>query len=227
MYQCWGQPWRRRIGDFAGSPGTDSATCTRTPFASTKRCSTPSTGGKLLAIGCNLFADRGRCATQEGVGWAEMTKERLKSPRARLFVALDLPDEVREGLVAWQHEALTDQALRPIPPEALHVTLCFLAYQPERDIERIAAVMRWVDPRRVQVRFKEEPAAVPPNRPRLFAADAESEAAIELQAELSDRLRGGRLYPPRERALLPPPAAARVKASQRPAPHRPRVPPGP
>jgi hypothetical protein len=39
-----------------------------------------------------------------------MTKERLKSPRARLFVALDLPDEVRDGLVVWQREALTDPA---------------------------------------------------------------------------------------------------------------------
>ncbi|OLE37678.1 MAG: 2'-5' RNA ligase [Actinobacteria bacterium 13_1_20CM_3_68_9] len=149
-----------------------------------------------------------------------MTKERLKSPRARLFVALDLPDEVREGLVAWQHEALTDQALRPIPPEALHVTLCFLAYQPERDIERIAAVMRWVDPRRVQVRFKEEPAAVPPNRPRLFAADAESEAAIELQAELSDRLEAERFYRPEKRPFWPHVTVARIKPSKRSASDR-------
>ena len=45
-----------------------------------------------------------------------MAKERLKSPRARLFVALDLPDRVRDGLVAWQREALTDPALRPVAP---------------------------------------------------------------------------------------------------------------
>jgi hypothetical protein len=32
---------------------------------------------------------------------AAVTKERLKSPRARLFVALDLPEETREGIVAW------------------------------------------------------------------------------------------------------------------------------
>ncbi len=94
-----------------------------------------------------------------------MTKERLKSPRARLFVALDLPERVREGLVAWQREALADPALRPVRAEALHVTLCFLAYQPEREIEPIAEAMRSVGARPVAARFSEEPVAVPPRPP--------------------------------------------------------------
>jgi RNA 2',3'-cyclic 3'-phosphodiesterase len=149
-----------------------------------------------------------------------MTKERLRSPRARLFVALDLPDSVREGLVAWQREALTDPALRPIAPEALHVTLCFLAYQPEHDIERIAEVMRSVGARPVEARFKEAPAAVPPNRPRLFAADAESEAAIELQAELSDRLEAERFYRPEKRPFWPHVTVARIKPEKRSASDR-------
>ncbi len=166
-----------------------------------------------------------------------MAKERLKSPRARLFVALDLPDRVREGLVAWQREALTDRALRPIAPEALHVTLCFLAYQPERAIERIAEVMRSVGARPVGSRFKQEPVAVPPNRPRLFAADAESEAAIELQAELSDRLESERFYRPEKRPFWPHVTVARIKPSKRSAsdrrghrrgrPMRVETPPGP
>ena len=149
-----------------------------------------------------------------------MAKERLKSPRARLFVALDLPDRVREGLVAWQREALTDRALRPIAPEALHVTLCFLAYQPERAIERIAEVMRSVGARPVGSRFKQETVAVPPNRPRLFAADAESEAAIELQAELSGRLESERFYRPEKRPFWPHVTVARIKPSKRSASDR-------
>jgi RNA 2',3'-cyclic 3'-phosphodiesterase len=166
-----------------------------------------------------------------------VVKERLKSPRARLFVALDLPDRVREGLVAWQREALIDPALRPIAPEALHVTLCFLAYQPERAIERIAEVMRSVGARPVGSRFKREPVAVPPNRPRLFAADAESEAAIELQAELSDRLESERFYRPEKRPFWPHVTVARIKPSKRSAsdrrghrrgrPMRVETPPGP
>jgi 2'-5' RNA ligase len=166
-----------------------------------------------------------------------MTKERLKSPRARLFVALDLPQRVREGLVAWQREALTDPALRPVGAEALHVTLCFLAYQPEREIERIAEAMRSVAPRPVMASFKEEPVAVPPKRPRLFAVNAESEGAVALQAELSDRLQAERFYRPEKRPFWPHVTVARIKASKRSvserrgrrrgSPMRVEAPPGP
>ena len=166
-----------------------------------------------------------------------MTKERLKSPRARLFVALDLPERVRDGLVAWQHEALTDSALRPVAASALHVTLCFLAYQPERDIERIAEVVQAVESRPIEISFAAEPAPVPPNRPRLFAVDAESEAAITLQAELSDALVAERFYKPEKRDFWPHVTVARVKPSKRSAsdrrgrrrgrPVRVEAPPGP
>jgi 2'-5' RNA ligase len=144
-----------------------------------------------------------------------MAKERLKSPRARLFVALDLPERVCDGLVAWQRAALTDQALRPVHAEALHVTLCFLAYQPEREIERIAEAMRSVGRRPVEVRFEEEPVAIPPNRPRLYALGAESEGAVALQAELSDRLVAQRFYRPEKRPFWPHVTFARVKPSKR------------
>ena len=67
-----------------------------------------------------------------------MAKQRLKSPRARLFVALDLPQDVRSGVVDWQQTALADPALRIVRPEALHVTLVFLGYQAEKDVKAIA-----------------------------------------------------------------------------------------
>ena len=41
-YQCCGQPW----SSSSGSPAPASATCMRSPPASTKRCSTPATAGK-------------------------------------------------------------------------------------------------------------------------------------------------------------------------------------
>jgi RNA 2',3'-cyclic 3'-phosphodiesterase len=166
-----------------------------------------------------------------------MTKERLKSPRARLFVALDLPERVREGLVVWQRQALTDPVLRPVAAEALHVTLCFLAYHPERDIERIAEVVRGVGSRPIEIRFDAEPAPVPANRPRLFAVDAESEGAVALQAELSDRLEAGRFYRPEKRPFWSHVTVARIKPSKRSAsdrrgrrrgrPMRVEAPPGP
>src|SRR5215211_2734797 len=102
-----------------------------------------------------------------------MTKERLRSPRARLFVALDLPEPVRSRLAEWQREALAGlEALRPLRPDALHVTLCFLGYKPERAIERVAQVVSEVKPRPVEIQFEPGPVPVPPTRPRLFAVAA-------------------------------------------------------
>jgi RNA 2',3'-cyclic 3'-phosphodiesterase len=144
-----------------------------------------------------------------------VAKERLKSPRARLFVALDLPEPVRDALAAWQRDALADPALRAIAPAALHVTLCFLAYQPEREIERIAQVVRVIEPRPVTIRFEAEPIAAPRSRSRLFAVDAPSEGAVELQAELSDRLEAGRFYKPEKRPFWPHVTVARVKPEKR------------
>jgi RNA 2',3'-cyclic 3'-phosphodiesterase len=144
-----------------------------------------------------------------------VAKERLKSPRARLFVALDLPDRVRDRLAAWQRDALTDDALRPVRSQALHVTLCFLAYHPERAIERIAAVVAGIEPRAAEVRFRPDPVPVPRNRPRLFAVDAESEGAVALQAELSERLEAERFYKPEKRPFWPHVTVARVGPEKR------------
>jgi 2'-5' RNA ligase len=157
-----------------------------------------------------------------------MTKERLKSPRARLFVALDLPDAVRDGLSAWQRDGLGDEALRPVRTEALHVTLCFLAYQPEREIERIGSLVLGLRPRPVELRFRPDPVAVPRGRPRLYAAAAESAAAEEVAAEVCGRLEEARLYKPEKRPFWPHVTVARVrpKKGRRNKPRRIQVPPG-
>jgi 2'-5' RNA ligase len=143
-----------------------------------------------------------------------MAKERLKSPRARLFVALDLPDRVRDDLAAWQSRALVDPALRPVRPEALHVTLCFLSYHPEREIERIASMVTGVAARPVEIRLAPEPVPIPSKRPRLFAVAGESPAATEVQAELSQRLEAARLYEPEKREFWTHVTVARVRSER-------------
>ena len=127
-----------------------------------------------------------------------MAKERLKSPRARLFVALDLPDAVRDGLADWQRRALSDPALRPMRPESLHVTLCFLGYHPEKPIPRIAEAIAAVAPRPVELRFEPEPAPRPKGRPRLYARRRPSDGAVALQAELAAALERRALLRARE-----------------------------
>jgi len=140
-----------------------------------------------------------------------MTKERLKSPRARLFVALDLPEEIRAGIVAWGKRELTDPALRVVPPESLHVTLAFLGYLPEKEIARLSEIVAGLTSPAPEIRLG-DPVARPLGRhPRLFALPADSSAAVELQAELQKKLVGERLYKPEKRPFWPHVTVARVK----------------
>src|SRR5882724_10545658 len=77
------------------------------------------------------------CAARSRV--KDRSSKRPGSPRARLFLALDLPDDLRAALVEWRSAALAGRAdLRPVAPEALHVTLVFLGYLPEKEIATVA-----------------------------------------------------------------------------------------
>jgi RNA 2',3'-cyclic 3'-phosphodiesterase len=143
-----------------------------------------------------------------------VAKERLKSPRARLFVALDLADDMREALVAWQATECGDPALRPVTSQALHVTLCFLGYHPEKAIDRIGEIVTGVRPRPVPVRLEAEPVPLPRGRPRLFAIGAESDASIALQAELSQALEPERFSTPEKREFWPHVTVARVRSER-------------
>lgn len=166
-----------------------------------------------------------------------MAKERLKSPRARLFVALDLPEAIRDGLAAWQGEELGDESLRPSRPETLHITLAFLAYHPERAIERIAEAALGFDAEAPRVRLLPDPVPVPRSRPRLFAIDADSDESVALQAEVERRLVRAGFYEPEKRDFWPHLTVARVRAERRAGgegkrrrrgpPMRVRRPPGP
>jgi len=144
-----------------------------------------------------------------------VAKERLKSPRARLFVALDLPEEVRRELVAWQ-DGFDDPALRPVKPESLHMTLVFLGYHPEKEIERIAGAALGVEAPAPEIELAPEPVGVPRGRrPRLFALDAPSEGAIELQRRVEERLVEARYYEPEKRPFWPHLTVARVRPEKR------------
>lgn len=152
---------------------------------------------------------------------AAVTKERLKSPRARLFVALDLPEETREGLVVWGKEALTDPALRPVAPESLHITLAFLGYRPEKEIEAIAAAVEESAAPAPWVELRDPEQRPPRGRARLFALPAISPGAEALQAGLEQRLVEAGFYKPEKRPFWPHVTVARVRpearGSRRPA----------
>jgi RNA 2',3'-cyclic 3'-phosphodiesterase len=144
-----------------------------------------------------------------------VAKERLKSPRVRLFVALDLPDDVRAGLVEWHRAALADPALRPVKPESLHMTLVFLGYQAEKDVKAIAKAALDTDAQAPAVELVREPVGVPRKRPRLFSLDARSEEVKALQKGVEERLVEGGFYEPEKRAFWPHLTVARVKPEAR------------
>ena len=144
-----------------------------------------------------------------------MTKERLKSPRARMFVALDLPDRVREGVVAWGREALADPALRPVPAESLHITLAFLGWRPEKDAERVAAALEECAAPAPLVELGDPVAKPNRKRARLFALPALSPGTEQVQARLSELLEAERLYEPENRPFWPHVTVARVRPEGR------------
>ena len=115
----------------------------------------------------------------------------------------------------WRERALSGRRdLRPVAPEALHVTLVFLGYLPEKEIATVAsaafAALADLAPPRLAVR---EVRAVPPRDPRLFALDLsdEEERAVNVQAAASHALAAARLYRPEKRPFWPHITFARVK----------------
>jgi RNA 2',3'-cyclic 3'-phosphodiesterase len=152
---------------------------------------------------------------------AVVAKERLKSPRARLFVALDLPDDVRAGIVAWGREALADPGLRPVAPESLHVTLAFLGYRSEKEIEVIAAAVGESGAPAPWIELRDPEQRPPRGRARLFALPAISPGAEALQAGLQQKLVEEGFYKPEKRPFWPHVTVARVRpearGSRRPA----------
>jgi len=58
--------------------------------------------------------------------------------KERLFVALELPEDVRVALVAWRPR---DGGLRPVAAESLHVTLAFLGWREAADADMIGALL--------------------------------------------------------------------------------------
>ncbi|HEY8809604.1 MAG TPA: RNA 2',3'-cyclic phosphodiesterase [Solirubrobacterales bacterium] len=144
-----------------------------------------------------------------------MAKERLKSPRARLFVALDLPDCVRAGIAEWGREALADPALRPVKPESLHITLAFLGYLPEKEIPRLAEIAEASQAPSPKIELGDPVPRPERGRPRLFALPVESPGTIALQAALQERLVEARLYEPEKGPFWPHVTVARVRREER------------
>jgi len=152
----------------------------------------------------------------------------VSGPRARMFVALDLPEAARNELARWRDSLVVGRDdLRPVRPEALHVTLAFLGWQDEAAAERIAAeAFGAVAGLEVPALRAAQVKAVPPRRPRLFALDLDDpgDRAAAVQEAVSDRLEAAHFYKPEKRPFWPHVTLARVKRGARAGP-LPEIPP--
>jgi 2'-5' RNA ligase len=138
-------------------------------------------------------------------------------------VALDLPPDLRAELADWRDRLIHDRDdLRPVPEQALHVTLAFLGYRAEQEAGAIAEAMVSAVQETGTYPFlaPREVVPIPPRRPRLFALDLEDRdrACVELQQAVSDALEAGRFYKPEKRPFWPHVTLARVKRDRRAEP---------
>ena len=139
-----------------------------------------------------------------------------------MFVALDLPERARATIAAWRDELVAGRRdLRPVAPEALHVTLAFLSWQDEAAAQRIAEAAFGAAAAIGRPRLAADGVRpLPPRGPRLFALDLEDEdeRASALQAAVSDALEAGGWYRPEKRPFWPHVTLARVKRGERARP---------
>lgn len=134
--------------------------------------------------------------------------------KARLFVALALPDAVRAALVDWRRGPLALQdGLRPVAPEGLHVTLCFLGARPLGDVEAVTEHMRAAAAAgRTPALALGEPRWLPPRRPRVLAVELDEDGELAaLQGRLGEALAGAGLWKPEKRPFLAHVTVARVR----------------
>jgi RNA 2',3'-cyclic 3'-phosphodiesterase len=140
--------------------------------------------------------------------------------RVRLFVALELPAEVRQELVRWRERAPgvgVPPRLRWVTPASLHVTLCFLGWRPVEQIPSIAqacAVAAACGPAQLTLA---DPVWLPPRRPRVLAVELRDEAdgLARVQGGLSKALEAGGWYEPEKRAFRAHVTVARVPKDAR------------
>lgn len=144
-----------------------------------------------------------------------MAEEPEKRPRVRLFVALDLPATVREGIAAWGERELRDPALRPVAAANMHVTLAFLGQRDEAEVEPIAAAVLAGAGAAVRMELGEPEARPGRGRPRVFALPVRSAGAAELQAGLVGRLEEAGLHEAEKRRFWPHVTVARVRSEGR------------
>jgi 2'-5' RNA ligase len=129
----------------------------------------------------------------------------------RMFVALDLPEVVRDDITAWGERELTDPSLRRVAPESLHVTLAFLGNLSWSDVEPIEGVMEVVANRPMPIELGAAVGRPKRGGPRLIALPVLGEPVMWLEDMLGRLLAFWGLYRSEKRPFWPHVTVARVR----------------
>ncbi len=135
----------------------------------------------------------------------------------RLFVALELPETARSALVAFRDAAADPDVWRPVPDEALHLTLAFLGRRPAGEVPIISSVLH--EAAMVAPRLELAGSLLlPPRRPRVLCVALEDPdgTLLDLQARVSDELTAAGVYTPEKRPFRAHATVARLRPRARP-----------
>ncbi|HEV3047910.1 MAG TPA: RNA 2',3'-cyclic phosphodiesterase [Solirubrobacteraceae bacterium] len=144
---------------------------------------------------------------------------------ARLFVAAELPQPVRERLVEWGRLAAAALrqggeargALRLLDAESLHLTLCFLGSRPVAEIDPLGRALGPCAEGPVFELGLGAPLWLPPRRPATLAIEVhdDSGALGALQERVGGALAAASGWRPEHRRFRPHVTVARVRGRQR------------
>jgi 2'-5' RNA ligase len=143
---------------------------------------------------------------------------------ARLFVAVELPVEVREQLCEWARGVavaaraggLSPQALRRVDEDSLHLTLCFLGSRPVGEIEALGAALAGCRESACELSLG-APLWLPPRRPQALAVEIHDRdgTLARMQGRIAEALAAVSGWSPERRRFRPHVTVARIRAAGR------------
>jgi RNA 2',3'-cyclic 3'-phosphodiesterase len=141
-----------------------------------------------------------------------------RDERLRLFLALELPEDVTSTLEGWREQHLR----RVRPADTLHVTLAFLGHRPRSELDAVLGALR-------DSAAETTPFVLAPVRYRetrsvgMLVLDDPSAEATRLQGRLQSRLAALGVYRPEPRPWLPHVTVVRFRERPRLAPPLPEI----
>src|SRR3989344_6230578 len=114
----------------------------------------------------------------------------MSMKRRRIFIAVNLPEYVKEKLLSWQRE-WAELPVRWTKENSLHITLVFIGYVTDEEMVKICQTIREVGKRHEPFEIKLERICLgPPGRaPRMIWAQGEKNLALaKLRSDLENVL---------------------------------------